>query len=310
MAKERKLPPRISGKEPDAKAVSEGNNTPVKSLNINSTKPKQTSKPKPKPKQLKIPQWEQNPEAENAFERAMAAHSIEEEKIWLEKTVQLDPSNIDARYMLLDHEELDDRQYITRLRALVTMAEKQLGKEFLKEMSPNCWYAIEARPYMRARFQLADALRDNMQIALAIKEYKALLKLSSDDNLGVRYPLLASYLLSGQVREADSLMISYAGDLTHNCVFAYAYALVQWVIGDHYGFLLGLAAARKQNPFVEKFIIGQKQIPHVSAGSYAPGSLQEAEVFFELILTAFAGYPKAWEEVGNLVKAESRGSKR
>ena len=87
------------------------------------------------------------------------------------------------------------------LRMAMAAAERALGPEVFKEDRGNFWGIMDTRPYMRARVQLADLAREEGDFRTAAAEYQDLIELSSNDNLGCRYSLLACLLHLGD-REA------------------------------------------------------------------------------------------------------------
>lgn len=228
------------------------------------------------------------------YEQALRTTNVQKSKGLLEEALTLDPTNLDIRLALLDCEELTEAAYIASLRELVSLGESMLGKSRFKAKPPHFWLDVDTRPYMTVRYQLAEVLFENELFLEASKEYSAMLKLNETDNQGCRYPLALCYIALGRPNDLQNLFDKYPADLTQNCVFAYAYALNRLLCGDHYGFVLGMQAARGQNPYVEKFLTGKRSFPEHLPDGYAPGSLQEAEVFGEMIILALAQYPELW----------------
>src|SRR5439155_1134639 len=88
------------------------------------------------------------------------------------------------------------------------------GREFqsVEESKGHFWGMLEARPYMRARQQLADLLLDAGRVSEAIGHFEALLALNPNDNQGVRDILLGCYLAGDDLDGARRLLRVYDED--------------------------------------------------------------------------------------------------
>jgi hypothetical protein len=67
------------------------------------------------------------------------------------QALELDPENVDALLMLEEAPNQSDKERIERLRGIVAIGAKRLGKKVFRELVPHFWGFIETRPYMRAR---------------------------------------------------------------------------------------------------------------------------------------------------------------
>jgi tetratricopeptide (TPR) repeat protein len=121
------------------------------------------------------------------------------------------------------------------LHGIVAVAAERLGKKAFKEFVPHFWGVLDTRPYMRARFQLAEELREAGQVEDAIEEYEEMLLLNENDNLGVRYHLLPCLFALGRLDEARKLLKRYPGECEWNVVFAWSRVLERLVLGDEPG---------------------------------------------------------------------------
>jgi len=222
---------------------------------------------------------------------AMGAGSLEEERQMLALALELDPENIDALLMSLHRKNLRPDAEVEELRRLVARAEKRLGDKFAT-YEGSFWGFTETRPYMRVRQSLADALFQGQRFDEAVVEWEAMLKLNPSDNQGIRYRLLAVYLLLSRPDDAEILFQRY-DECEWSAAFAWSRVLQRWLLKDEKGASKALAAARKQNGFVEAYLRGHRAPPRKTPAGYAPGSREEAAVFAEDLLPAWRAHPQA-----------------
>jgi tetratricopeptide (TPR) repeat protein len=231
--------------------------------------------------------------AQDLFYEAMDAPSEAEELKLLEKALKLDAGNVDVLLALLRYETFSPAEEIQFLQNLVQLAEMRLGAEAFKEFAGAFWGFHETRPYMRAREQLAEALRHAGRLDEAIAEWNAMLELNPGDNQGVRYSLLPALLTLNRLEAARKLFEQYPGDLEFNAVFAWGRVLERFLAEDLPGAVAALAAARKQNPHLQVYVKGHRQIPKTMPEAYAPGSKEEAVCYAEVVRAAWEKHPAA-----------------
>jgi tetratricopeptide (TPR) repeat protein len=169
-----------------------------------------------------------------------------------------------------------------------------LGKEFFRENTGHFWGLIETRPYMRARMQLAEMLQASDRQAEAISHYEALLVLNPNDNQGVRDVLINCYLAVGNLEGVRRLLREYGEDI--GATSGWAKVMERFLSGDLPGAGLALKTAQKQNPFVELYLTGRKQIPPEPPSMYSLGSDEEALIVLELMTGPMTAHPEmlAW----------------
>jgi tetratricopeptide (TPR) repeat protein len=108
----------------------------------------------------------------------------------IEEALKLDSDNIDA-YNYLGEIEHDISKSLGHYTKGIEAGERKLGKKFFKENEGHFWLMIETRPYMRAKFNVADTLALLNRDTEAVNHYVEMLGLNPSDNLGVRYELLS-----------------------------------------------------------------------------------------------------------------------
>ena len=223
----------------------------------------------------------------------------------LAKATQLDPTNVDAWLGLLQMSTLPPEEQVDILRQLVARGKKNLGKDF-NEFKGHFWGVHETRPYMRARGMLAHLLVETGQWAEAIAEYEALLELNPNDNQGVRHELLPALLGLNRLEPARALLKKY-NEAKFSTVFAWCAVLERWLSGAPAAAEKALAVARKQNPHMQVYIKGHRDLPRQLPDSYAMGSKEEAICFAEVLRSAWARHPQALVWLADDVQEQLNG---
>jgi len=223
---------------------------------------------------------------------AWEAATDEEERDLMQRALKLNPTNVDALLYVLDGAGLEDAEEIQALRSIVAAGEKDLGPKPFKRFAGSFWGFIETRPYMRARQRLAECLRACGGLEEAVAEYEAMLALNPNDNQGVRYHLLPCYLILRRLEAAQTLFAKY-DECNFNAPFAWCRVLQHFLSNDLPGAGQALARARKQNPNMQIYIKGHRELPRELPHAYSPGSKEEALCFAHVLRAAWEKYPEA-----------------
>jgi len=131
------------------------------------------------------------------------------------------------------------------LEKAVAAGERSLGAEYFEENKGHFWGLMETRPYMRARYRLADLLLDAGRASEAIGHLEALLDLNPNDNQGIREVLLGPYLAGDRLDGARRLLLTYKDD--DSAVFAWGRMLEKLLSGDFDRAAKLLQQARRNN---------------------------------------------------------------
>jgi tetratricopeptide (TPR) repeat protein len=233
-------------------------------------------------------------ESQECYYDAMEAQSEIEAYRLLSRALELDPGNTDAWLLMLSYyppKSTDEE--IGTLRKIVAGAEERLGKPAFTEFAGHFWGFHETRPYMRARAALADALHRAGRIESASAEVEAMLELNPGDNQGLRYRLLACHLALGKLGDARKLFDRYPDEFDYNTVFAWAKVLERFLAGNPEEAAHAVAAAQKQNPASQAYVLGHRKTPKNPPDSYSPGSKEEAMCFAADLHTAWNAHPAA-----------------
>jgi tetratricopeptide (TPR) repeat protein len=173
----------------------------------------------------------------------------------------------------------------------VAAGERALGREAFEESVGHFWGVTETRPYMRARFGLAQTLEELGRLEEAISHYQELLRLNPEDNQGVRYLLMPRLMQLRRDVEAARLLKEYDEPTAS---WTYARALIAFRLsGRSAAAQSELRAAMRSNPLVPQFLLSQEEPP--LPDTYSLGSVEEAILCAHELKPAFAASEGAME---------------
>jgi len=209
----------------------------------------------------KMPQWTPRTPLEQAqdliFEALETAGKKRLELVEQALTISADCA--DAYVLLAEEKAQSLEQALSLYEAGVKAGERALGKKVFEEGAGHLWGMVEARPYMRARAGLSQCLWALGKREEAVSHYRELLKLNPNDNQGIRYLLAASLLEMGKVNILEGLLRQYDEPTAD---WLYTKALVAYVKqGDSTEARRLLTEARKHNPHVVSYLLGEKKLP-------------------------------------------------
>jgi tetratricopeptide (TPR) repeat protein len=204
------------------------------------------------------------------------------------QALEMDPDCADAYVILAEQAGTLEDEIEHGLRGLEA-AERTLGSACFAENVGHFWGITETRPYMRARFGLAESLTAAGRIDEAITHYEELLRLNPNDNQGVRYVLLPKLLAAGRDVEAARLLKAYDEQSAN---WTYARALLAFrLTGRSAAADRELRDAILTNSHVPELLCSEAPIPQPP--HYALGSFEEACVAVDELRPAFQATPGA-----------------
>ena len=166
----------------------------------------------------------------------------------------------------------------------IAAGKRALGAEAFEEHVGHFWGVSETRPYMRARFGLAQSLEQTDRIEEAVEHYQELLRLNPGDNQGVRYLLMPRLLELDRDVEAARLLKESEEESAN---WMYARALLAFRLsGKSTAARRELRAALRTNPHVPECLLQQEEFAPVPE-RYSPGSPEEAMICAEELRPAF-----------------------
>ncbi|MBI3029330.1 MAG: hypothetical protein HYY64_07470 [Candidatus Rokubacteria bacterium] len=189
----------------------------------------------------------------------------------------------------------------------VAAGERALGPQIFAEEAGHFWGLITTRPYMRARFGLAQCLEALGQADEAIGHYRDLLRLNPNDNQGVRYILLPALLARGRDDQAGALLREFEDD----AMALWQYGRALWTFrreDDSRAARESLRQALRANRRVPKYLTGEEELPDDDQFSYALGSEEEAVICARALAGVWQATPGAGEWLRT--QAPARKSKK
>jgi tetratricopeptide (TPR) repeat protein len=216
----------------------------------------------------------------------------------IRRALALDPDCADA-YLLLAERISTPAEARPVYEQAVAAAERALGPDAFTDPDRAFWLELSTRPYMRARYGLADCLLAQGELEAAVSHFRALLELNPGDNQGVRYRLLPTLLLAGRNADAAALLQEFAEDSPH---FSYAAVLLALRAEDRPRARRLLRGALKSNRRVPAYLTGQKELPEMLPLDFAIGSIEEAVLCAHDLLDPWLATPGAVE----WLRAETR----
>jgi tetratricopeptide (TPR) repeat protein len=191
------------------------------------------------------------------------------------KALAISPLCADAYNLLAEAAKtLEEKQELYHKG--VKAGEKALGSAGFKRCAGVFWYAIETRPYMRARFGLALMLEELGDLKAAIDHYQAMLKLNPSDNQGVRYSLSECLMKNGDTTALKKLLKDYREE---TAFWLYTIALVGFREKKN---VIGFAKrAYYSNKHILAALMGTKRVKKSRHGTYSHGGIDEAAIYLE-----------------------------
>ncbi|MCY3035606.1 MULTISPECIES: hypothetical protein [Aerococcus] len=138
--------------------------------------------------------------AMDLFESAMYTEDPDQQAVLLEEAYALDSDNLDI-YCAWALSHFSDIEAISKLQAKAD----DYFKAHRKEIKESGYFAVENRPYFRVQNTLLDLYKEGLFMEEAEKIAKHILRFNSNDNMGVRYKLMAIYVNSFQHKQAKAL---------------------------------------------------------------------------------------------------------
>nr|WP_239094054.1 tetratricopeptide repeat protein [Bacillus sp. B15-48] len=193
------------------------------------------------------------------------------------EALKLYPDSPEA-YTILADLEMNPVKAEELLLKAIEVGEKELGQGFFEENKGHFWGIVSTRPYMRAKYNYALLLQDIEKTKAAIKHYEELLELNPNDNQGVRYDLFTALVEKGLLKKAEELLNRYNEDMSASG--SYNRVLIEFLQnGATSRAKQLLQKAKRQNPYVPKYLVGKKAIPLYLPNSYQPGDEAEAIIY-------------------------------
>ena len=229
--------------------------------------------------------------ADDFLELAEEAPTKAKAEKYIKKALELEPDNMDAISASLDMIEDNTWEYYRKLSEAVKNGTKYMEENgFMDEKSVGeFWGILETRPYMRLLNRYADFIVEAGMMTLAAGQYEEMIRLSENDNLGVRYRLMHIYAFLE--REEPALNLHKKYDDYEETQMLFPLSVLYFKRGDFdkaEDYLRRLCATNKDT---KKFFRAIKKdkldhyIGEISGYGYRPFTIQELIV--ELMENSF-----------------------
>lgn len=238
-----------------------------------------------------LPPLEMSPEeealhaAQEIIYDAWETITVEERLALAQRALETSPYCVDAYNIFADHARTYNEALAIYTRA-ADIGEKHIGEEFFQNCRGNFWGILDTRPYMRARAGMVEcflALGDKINV---IKQCKDLLKLSSNDNLGMRDILLPLLIETGKDKQAETLYKKYKED--YSSAWFYGRALLDYrKYGEGEVANNSLSKALSLNKIAPKYLLMKKKLPKQLPSSYSTGDESDAILLAKYQLAAW-----------------------
>jgi tetratricopeptide (TPR) repeat protein len=193
------------------------------------------------------------------------------------KALARSPLCADAWLQLSELRNLSDSQRREYLLRAVCAGELAIGERRFAEAKGDFWLILDTRPYMRARFALAQDLWyscDRNERIAAIAHLREMLDLNPNDNQGLRYVLLVWLIRTDAYQAAEDMLDKHRDEISAFMEFTRV-LLAYRTLGD----------CEKTHEMAAKAYLANRHIPHYLAhselwhegsGTYSPGRESEA----------------------------------
>lgn len=184
------------------------------------------------------------------LELAQEAKTKKKKQEYLQKALKLEPDNLDALYAVA---ELNAKYPNELLQALPPLIEKgtALMEEYFRNNVGDFWLVFETRPYMRLRHSYMKTLVECGMMRKACEECEELLRLCTNDNLGVRFELMHLYAYLEEEEAALALHKRY--DEYEGTQMLFPLAILYYKQGDMERCISYLDRLCKANKDTKKF---------------------------------------------------------
>ena len=144
----------------------------------------------PQPKNvLALPQT-----ADDYLELAERANAKKKKLEYLSKALELEPDNLDVSRMIAELNAKKPEDLLVALSALLEKGTALMEQDgYFRDCMGDFWGILETRPYMRVHHSYFELLIQCGMMGKAVDEAEEMLRLCSNDNLGVRYELMHLY---------------------------------------------------------------------------------------------------------------------
>jgi len=247
---------------------------------------------------MDLTEWDLSEKAQALAYKAMESEDEAESLELAVKAQQLDPNCIDALIIISLHKARSNQDIIDKMKKIITLAEQELGREYIEENKGHFQDIVETRPYMRALECLICFLREARRFKEAIAQAEEMLELDPEDNQNIRDLLLGMYLEKGDKESARELINKYPKE--RMVTFIWGRALERYLSGKSEEAAKLVKKANSKNPYAFDLLAGRKKYTAKYNKYYSPGDKIEAVQCAEEMGSAWKKHPEAMRWLAHL----------
>jgi len=223
---------------------------------------------------------------ELAFQ-AMEAESTWDQVLLAADALDLDPANLDAERIRIEHSAEDAFEHAEQLAS--ALEEYRLRVSDDDAVAEEFGSDVLSRPYLRTLAALGRTQRDAGDLEGAIQTFAEVLELNPRDPNAVAEGLLACHLEAGDHSAAREIL-DRDGSPISPVLIGWARVLERYVADDLSGARIALAEARLRGRVVGSLLTGTRDVE-----TEPPTSIAEVEAFlcYASLLAAWDAHPDA-----------------
>ena len=221
---------------------------------------------------------------------AMEAPSDKQASRLAREALKVHPDCVDALTIVAELTRSPTKRLLLFEEA-VKVAEKLLGADFFAENKGHFWGMLETRPYMRAKKGLVDELLNARRPIEAMRHLEEMLELCPGDNMGARFDLMETYLMTDHLEQALDLLNRYPEEA--GAIWNWSAVLIYYSLRDFDAAAQALDVARRQNPYVEPYLTRKKKLPPEQPEFYEFGKNSEAVICADQLIGPWSLQPVA-----------------
>ena len=233
------------------------------------------------PSMVLSPDEDQAEDAYDYLELAEQAGSKKKREGYLKKALALEPENLDVLMgIALSEAEGNAPLLLEKFEALQEKGKQALEKEGLYEESVGVfWGVTETRPYMRVMKMYMDIMAEHGMLRRATAVGEEMLRLSTGDNVGVRFTLMVLYAILEEKEKMQKLLADFADEAESRSGFLLPHAMLCFKQGEFAEAERLVKRLQKVNRDFKKFVglVLSERLDEIFVDHfcYHPGTIEE-----------------------------------
>lgn len=255
-------------------------------------------------------------DSDDYLEQAMCAKNKKKKLEYLDKALEVDPDNLDAKIQKIKVTAAGPEEILANVEQLAKQEERQLKKDgfFGPDYVGEFWGIFETRPYMRLLTLRATTLIDCGMWGRAVQQCEQLLELCENDNLGMRFLLMHLYAALEQEEKAKKLLARYKKDVSSQMLLPMS--VLHYKLGDYKKAQRYLDDVAENNKDLKKFVNAvcsddlEQHYNEMSPWGYRPFHIDELLIEYEENSFLFDTVPSYFPWAKEYLKAKKQSAKK